>query len=196
MGDLSEFVQKFPGIFGNGRVTFMNLSESSNILSGKGDNRERDDNRMDFLSIFTNYWLQWLLGIIAAGIAFGAKHYVKLQKKSWQDKWDSREASIKTDIMDKFDQKIQAQVEASDEADKKIKNDIETLTTALSNVTRGILSIQGRQFLHTCHHLLEQDHVITIDEYEAFNDDYDAYKALGGNHRGDVLYKSVVAKFE
>ena len=190
MGDLSEFVQKFPEIFGSGRVTFMNLSESSNILSGKGDNRERDD-KMDILSIFTNYWLQWLLGVIAARIAFGAKHYVKLQKKSWQDKWDTREASIKTDIMDKFDQKIQAQVEA-----KKIKNDIETLATALSNVTRGILSIQGRQFLHTCHHLLEQDHVITVDEYEAFNDDYDAYKALGGNHRGDVLYKSVVAKFE
>lgn len=150
----------------------------------------------NFLTIFTNYWLQWLLGLIAAGIAFGAKHYIKLEKKNWQDKWDNREKQIKTNIMDKLDEKIKEQAILSDAADKKINSDIETLATGLSNVTRGILSIQGRQFLHTCHKLLEPEHVITVDEYEAFNDDYEAYKALGGNHRGDIMYKSVVAKFE
>ena len=150
----------------------------------------------NFLTIFTDYWLQWILGVIAAGIAFFARHYIKLQKQTWQNKWDDREKQIKIDVMDKFDQKIQAQVEASEQADQKIKSDIESLAEVLKGVTRGVLSIQGRQFIHTCHRLLEPEHTITVDEYEAFNEDYDAYKALGGNHRGDIMYKSVVAKFE
>ena len=150
----------------------------------------------NILSIFTNYWLQWIFGIIAAGIAFGTKHYIKLQKKSWQDKWDARETQIKTEVIDKLNEKISEQAIISENADKKIYTDIESISNKLADVTRGILSIQGRQFLHTCHKLLEQDHIITVDEYEAFNSDYDAYKALGGNHRGDIMYKSVVAKFE
>jgi len=51
-------------------------------------------------------------------------------------------------------------------------------------------------FYDECRRLLDPNHVITLDEYEQFNKDYEAYKALGGNHRGDILYKSVVVKFE
>ena len=46
-----------------------------------------------------------------------------------------------------------------------------------------------------CEWLLSPDHVITVQEYEQFEEDYVAYKGLGGNHRGDALYKSVVEKF-
>ena len=56
--------------------------------------------------------------------------------------------------------------------------------------------MQSRMFFNECRRLLDANHEISLDEYEQFNKDYEAYKALGGNHRGDTLYRSVVAKFE
>lgn len=148
---------------------------------------------MDFLDIFVKYWLQWLFGLIAAGIAFGAKHYVTLQKKSWQAKWDEK---IKADVIDKLEAEMAEQKQEFTQADQNIYAEIEALSAALENATIGILSIQSKMFYDECRRLLDPNHVITLDEYEQFNKDYEAYKALGGNHRGDILYKSVVVKFE
>lgn len=148
---------------------------------------------MDFLDIFVKYWLQWVFGLIAAGIAFGAKHYITLQKKSWQDKWDDK---IKKDVIEKLEAEILSQEKEFKQADNNIYAEIEALSAALENATIGILSIQSKMFQDECRRLLDPNHTISLDEYEQFNKDYEAYKALGGNHRGDVLYKSVVAKFE
>jgi hypothetical protein len=40
--------------------------------------------------IFVNYWLQWVLGVVAAGIAIWAKRYIKLEKNNIQDKQKER----------------------------------------------------------------------------------------------------------
>jgi hypothetical protein len=58
----------------------------------------------------------------------------------------------------------------------------------------GMLSLQGKQFRDLCEKLLETGYYITVDEYEEFETEYEVYKKLGGNHRGDALHDRVVDK--
>lgn len=81
------------------------------------------------------------------------------------------------------------------EEDEKINKDIASIFVAIENLNVGILSIQGKQFRDMCEELLSPDHVITVQEFEQLEEDYAAYKGLGGNHRGDALHSSVVEKF-
>ena len=97
--------------------------------------------------------------------------------------------------MDKLIKEREEEVTLLKDEDKRIRADIEALYLSLESNTKGILSIQGKQFRDMCEWLLSPDHVITVQEYEQFEEDYVAYKGLGGNHRGDALYKSVVEKF-
>ena len=57
---------------------------------------------------------------------------------------------------------------------------------------------QYREGLCPCnpYQLLQKNHVITVDEYEDFEVEYDVYKGLGGNHKGDALHARVVEKFD
>ena len=75
----------------------------------------------------------------------------------------------------------------STEVDNQLKDEI-------GHLRLGVLSLQGKSFREECRHLLGKD-VITMDEYEEFEDDYAAYKGLGGNHNGDALHDRVVDKF-
>lgn len=63
-------------------------------------------------------------------------------------------------------------------------------------LNKGLLSIQGDKFKKQCRFLLRHDHIITLEEYEQCIADHDAYNGLGGNHSGDLLFDSVVEKFE
>ena len=63
-------------------------------------------------------------------------------------------------------------------------------------LSKGLLSIQGDKFKRQCRRLLREDHAILLEEYEQCIADHDAYNGLGGNHGGDLLFDSVVEKFE
>lgn len=102
---------------------------------------------------------------------------------------------LRTEIVDELTVKIDKVEEKSDNNDKAIRKDIEILSNNLENLTAGVLSMQGKQFRDECIRLLEPDHFITFDEYQQFEEDYSAYKGLGGNHTGDALHKRVVNKF-
>lgn len=65
----------------------------------------------------------------------------------------------------------------------------------LTALTEGILSIQGRQFKEECRALLENDHEITLKEFEHITNEYRIYNALHGNHDGDNLYNLVEIKY-
>lgn len=147
------------------------------------------------LDFILKYWVTWALGLIAAGIGVFAKHYIKLQKEAFTKKWYEREQQAKDEVIKKMEQKFYEEVARSDAADAQIKADVEVLYNSIENLSTGILSIQGKQFREECASLLESNHVITLIEYEQFEEDYTAYKALGGNHRGDALHDRVVEKF-
>lgn len=147
------------------------------------------------LEFILKYWVEFVCGLVAAGIGVFAKHYVKLQKKALEDAWRKKEQAAKDEVIKKLEGELEEEIKKSEEADDEMKEQIEGLSYLIDNLTQGVLSIQGKQFRDICLYLLDQDHYITIQEYEQFEEDYMAYKALGGNHRGDALHDRVVEKF-
>ena len=147
------------------------------------------------LDIFIKYWVQWLCGLIATGIAIWAKHVIKLEKESVNKTKAERMKEIREEIVDELTEKINRVEQKSDENDRIMKAEIEVLSNNVDNLTIGVLSLQGKQFRDECIFLLSPDHFITVDEYQQFEEDYLAYKGLGGNHTGDALHNRVVEKF-
>ena len=147
------------------------------------------------LDFIIKYWVEFVCGLVAAGIGVFAKHYIKLQKKALEDAWRKKEEAAKDEVIKKLEGELEEEISKSEEADEEMKEQIEGLSYLIDNLTQGVLSIQGKQFRDICLYLLDPDHIITIQEYEQFEEDYAAYKALGGNHRGDALHDRVVEKF-
>ena len=147
------------------------------------------------VEVIIKYWVQWVCALVAAGVVFFARRYVKLERKALEDKWKEREQKAKNEVMEKITKDHEEEVAQLKDEDRKIRADIESLYLSLENLNTGILSLQGMQFRDTCEWLLSPDHYITVQEYEQFEEDYVAYKGLGGNHRGDALHKSVIEKF-
>ena len=148
-----------------------------------------------FTEVFVKYWLQWIFGLIAAGIALWAKRYIKLERERINRERKEHDKQICEKVVAKLDTKIKEVDQRSQEGDKQIRVDLEVLTAGLENLTLGLLSVQGKEFRQECLDLLDPGHEITVIEYEQFEEDYAAYKALNGNHRGDALHDRVVEKF-
>ena len=69
------------------------------------------------------------------------------------------------------------------------------MNTQFGILQAGVLRVAGRWFIGDCQELLEQDHIITQDEYEDIMDYHTTYNNLGGNHKGDEYFKLVSQKF-
>lgn len=151
---------------------------------------------MAVLEWIAKYWVNWLCMIVAGGVVWFAKHYVKLQKQALDAKWHEKEKNMCSKIITTLEEKIQEVDEKSQKEDSILQKDLDHLHEEMDAVESGILSLQGKQFKDYCEFLLEPNHYITIDEYEDFEIEYDVYKSLGGNHRGDALHDRVVDKFK
>lgn len=134
--------------------------------------------------------------LVAGGIALFAKHYVKLQKKAMDDKWQEKEKNMCGKIICTLEEKIGAVETKSQEEDTKLHEDLSEIHAEVDSVKQGILSIQGKQFRDMCERLLATGHYIAVDEYEEFESEYTVYKGLGGNHRGDALHDRVIDKVQ
>ena len=151
---------------------------------------------MEVLEWIAKYWVNWVCALVAGGVVLFAKHYVKLQKQAMEDKWKDKEKNMCGKIICTLEEKIGAVEKQSQEEDNKIRVELDTVHAELNSVGSGILSIQGKQFRDYCETLLQHGHYITVDEYEEFESEYEVYKNLGGNHRGDSLHDRVVDKVQ
>lgn len=138
------------------------------------------------------YWLEFLFGtIIAIGGVFGKKFISSLKEIH-----KSRQKAA----YEEFQHRIHAEFIESTEDVRALaqenKNEIKEMKQMMVALTQGVLSIHGREFKNQCWDLLEDDHEITLDEYEDISADHEAYNALGGNHEGDRLFSLVQKKFE
>lgn len=79
--------------------------------------------------------------------------------------------------------------ERSMEEDKRIHHEIDIIKD-------GMLSVEGRAFRNECRRLLDEGHVITLNEYEAILAEHVTYNNLGGNHEGDGLFSMVQVKYQ
>ena len=148
------------------------------------------------IEFIVKYWLEVLFGLIAAGIGFWAKRYIKLEKAEMKRKQEEMQANMCSRVIETFDVKLKEVDDRSTEADQKMNAEIEELHGDMDNLQIGVLSLQGKQFKEFCRELLQPERTITVDDFELFNEEYTAYKALGGNHKGDTLADAVRHKFD
>ena len=144
----------------------------------------------ELLEFIVKYWLQFALGLIASCLTFGIKKYYAIKKKEFElERVALREAIIKD-----IDEKLKVEMEKSNAEDERIRADMNRLDVTMKSLIQGLLSVQGKNFREECERLLFEDYINVVD-YEQFEEDYAAYKALGGNHRGDALHARVVDKY-
>jgi hypothetical protein len=93
------------------------------------------------VEIIIKYWVQWVCALVAAGVVFFARRYVKLERKALEDRWNEREKKAKNEVMDKLIKDREEEVTLLKDEDKRIRADIEALYLSLESNTKGILSI-------------------------------------------------------
>lgn len=140
---------------------------------------------MDFI---VKYWVEFAFGLLVAGGGWFVKRYFDLENMRRQKEQDEFYNKIKNEINKEHD--------ISKKDDIALHTEMDALTTILSSLKRGLLSVQGRQFKADCKKLLSEEHIITFDEYQQINEDHKAYHDLGGNHNGDALFDLVRKKAE
>lgn len=113
-----------------------------------------------------------------------------------EEKWKEKEKNMCGKIITTIEEEIKKVESASKKEDEKIHCELDEVHSDIDNVSSGVLSIQGKQFRDYCEYLLQAGHYITVDEYEEFESEYEVYKCLGGNHRGDALHDRVVDKVQ
>lgn len=133
------------------------------------------------LEFILKYWIEFLFGLVIAGGGFIIKRTLKSYKQERADE--------KKEFLKEIQKEIQAEFVRSDKKETELQNEIKILKN-------GLLSIQGRTFKSNCKKLLEENHEISLEEYEEITKDHDAYNSLGGNHNGDQLYQLVRQKVE
>lgn len=146
----------------------------------------------ELVAFVLKYWLEVLLSGIAAGGAYFIKRYIALTN---EDRAKDRK-EFQNQIHDDMTKTVEKVLTVSKEDDKVLQEEIDTLTTEVDSLRLGILSLQGRNFKDECRNLLQEGHVITIDEFEQLEEEHDVYNQLGGNHKGDQLFTLVAAKME
>ena len=150
----------------------------------------------EILEWILKYWINWLCVLIAGGVSLFAKHYVKLQKQSLERKWQEKEKNMCSKIITTLEEEILKVETLSKEEDSKLHQELDHIHAEVDTIESGILSIQGKQFRDFCEKLLTAGHYITVDEYEELEIEYEVYKGLGGNHRGDALHDRVIDKVQ
>lgn len=107
-------------------------------------------------------------------------------------KFDEQKEGMKEQMSECYSNLIQVVKESEErsmEEDHKIHKEIDIIKD-------GMLSVEGRAFRNECRRLLEEGHVITLNEYEAILAEHVTYNNLGGNHEGDGLFSMVQVKYQ
>ena len=124
------------------------------------------------LEWIARYWVEVIFSLALAGLAWGGKRLIKFYIDD-----------VKR-TLEELEKRILAKVEARDNLQDE----------RLNEMRAGLLSMQGAYFKKKCQKLLEPEHKIDVEELTNITRDHDAYKGLGGNHEGDMLFKLVLEK--
>ena len=102
----------------------------------------------------------------------------------------------KTEMKEQMENCHNNLIEVVKEYDEKSMRADEHMQREIDVMKDGLLSIDGRAFRADCRRLLEDQHIITLDEYEALVTEHKVYNNRGGNHEGDALFSMVEAKYK
>lgn len=135
------------------------------------------------LDFVIKYWVEFAFGLIITGGGYFVRRYLKMRENEQNEERAKFYDNLKKDIFIKYD-----------EIKKESENGDLELQKQLDLLRKGILSLQKKEFFKECQALLEEDHELTLDEYQQCIEDHDAYNGLKGNHRGDSLFALVEEK--
>lgn len=135
------------------------------------------------LEFVIKYWVEFAFGLIVTGGGYFVRRYLKMREEEQNREKAKFYDNLKKDVFAKYDEVK----EESKEGDLELQKQLDLLR-------KGILSLQRKEFFNECQALLEEDHELTLDEYQQCIEDHDAYNGLKGNHRGDSLFALVVEK--
>ena len=120
------------------------------------------------------------------------KHRQEEMLKAIDNKFDQQKDGMTKQMSECYSNLINV-VKESDE--KSMAEDIK-IHKEIDVIKNGMLSLEGRTFKEDCRRLLQDDHRITLNEFEAISNEHVVYNNLGGNHEGDGLFSMVVAKYQ
>ena len=135
------------------------------------------------LEFVIKYWVEFAFGLIVTSGGYFVRRYLKMREDEQNRERSKFYDNFKKDIFIKYD-----------EIKKESENGDLELQKQLDLLRKGILSLQKKEFFKECQALLEEDHELTLDEYQQCIEDHDAYNGLKGNHRGDSLFALVEEK--
>ena len=92
----------------------------------------------------THYWIEWIFGLIVAGIGWWAKRYVRLEKENINRTKTEHETKMCEEVKKEIAKELKKVEEKSNNNDRKLSSDLEVLSNQIENLNNGILSIQGR----------------------------------------------------
>jgi hypothetical protein len=135
------------------------------------------------LDFVIKYWLEFGFGLIIALGGYFFKKYMKMKEEEQNSERAKFYENLKEDMFSRYD----AIEKESRDGDQELQKQLDALR-------KGILSMQKKEFIAECQALLDEDHEITLEEYQQCIEDHDAYNGLKGNHNGDSLFALVVQK--
>lgn len=151
------------------------------------------------LDIIAKYWLEFALAIVSSGLTYFVRHYYKLYKKEKENKYKGLIDEIKEMVKQntKETERLLAEQEIrSKKDDDEIYKHIDELKAEFNTLKDGLLSLHRANFLDECRPLLEEGRTINLWEYEHILKEYQTYKNLGGNDRGDAMFRLVESKYK
>ena len=112
--------------------------------------------------------------------------------KAIDEKFDQQRDGMKEQMAECYNNLISV----VQESERKSMEEDRIIHAEIDVIKEGMLAVEGRAFRNECRRLLSEDHVISLNEYEAILAEHSTYNKLGGNHEGDGLFSMVQAKYQ
>lgn len=140
------------------------------------------------LAFICQYWIEFVFGIIIAGITWFFKRFLSLMRKERQEQQAEFYNKVKQDIDELYNK--------TKEDNKVLQKQITDNQFNVETLKKGLLSVQGQKFKKNCEQVLESNQPISLRQFESLSQDHQAYNALGGNHEGDTLFALITEKYK
>ena len=147
------------------------------------------------LQFIAQYWLEALFTLALGILGYLAKKFYSLWQYEQQTRKTNAEEALKNELKTYNESLMQEQKTLLDNENLKLQETIEEVKAANKKLLSAVLEVQRKQFKNDCYRLLEDDVVISIDQFENLYNEYEIYKSLGGNGYGSTLFDLVEEKY-
>lgn len=141
------------------------------------------------------YWLEALFTLALGVLTYFVKKFYSLWQYEQQAKKANAEEELKNELKSYNEDLMAAQQIFVDHENLKLQETIEEVKEENKKLLSAVLEVQRKQFKNDCYRLLEDDVIISIDQFENIYNEYVIYESLGGNGYGSTLFDLVKDKY-